>query len=449
MKTIGLDIGTTSISAVVLDTEKKEIILSRNIPNGCFIQTGNAWERIQDAGKLSAKAKTLLDDILLEEPDAERIGMTGQMHGIVYLDEAGNCISPLYTWQDGRGDLPIGDGPSVVSEVRERFGVPAASGYGLLTHLYHVRKGMVPQGAAYICTIMDYLGMQLTGRKAPLTHTSNAASFGFFDVKDNVFFTDVMRDCGMDPKILPETSEKVEVLGTYQGKPLTIALGDNQASFLGAAGLEFGAWLLNVGTGGQISVLSDVFFEAAGIEARPYLEGKYLLAGSTLCCGRAYAILEKFFRAYAKALGHGNREQYVVMAKILEESVRAENGGKGGANIAGDRDEMRVVTKFSGTRIDPTERGSITNISENNFTPAGMIRGVLTGMSQELHDLYLLIHDGTGIPVNTLLGSGNGVRKNELLQKIFTEMFACPITLSRYEEEAAGGAAASTLYAAL
>ncbi len=449
MKTIGLDIGTTSISAVVLDMDKKEIILSRTIPNGCFIQTGNAWERIQDAGKLSAKAKALLDEILQEEPDAERIGMTGQMHGIVYLDAAGNCISPLYTWQDGRGDLPIGDGPSVVSEVRGRFGVPAASGYGLLTHLYHVRKGMVPQGAAYICTIMDYLGMQLTGRKAPLTHTSNAASFGFFDVKDNVFFTDVMRDCGMDPKILPETSEKVEVLGTYQGKPLTIALGDNQASFLGAAGLEFGAWLLNVGTGGQISVLSDVFFEAAGIEARPYLEGKYLLAGSTLCCGRAYAILEKFFRAYAKALGHGNREQYVVMAKILEESVRAENGGMGGANIAGDRDEMRVVTKFSGTRIDPTERGCITNISENNFTPAGMIRGVLTGMSQELHDLYLLIHDGTGIPVNTLLGSGNGVRKNKLLQKIFTEMFACPITLSRYEEEAAGGAAASTLYAAL
>ena len=78
-----------------------------------------------------------------------------------------------------------------------------------------------------------------------------------------------------------------------------------------------------------------------------------------------------------------------------------------------------------------------------------MIRGVLTGMSQELYDLYLLIHDGTGIPVNTLLGSGNGVRKNELLQKIFTEMFACPITLSRYEEEAAGGAVASTLYAAL
>ena len=238
----------------------------------------------------------------------------------------------------------------------------------------------------------------------------------------------------MDPAILPVVSGNVEVLGTYRGIPVTIALGDNQASFLGAAGLEDGAWLLNVGTGGQISVLSDVFFEAPGIEARPYLEGKYLLAGSTLCCGRAYAILEKFFRAYAKALGQGDQEQYGVMRKLLEES-------------GPDPHPMCVVTKFSGTRVDPGERGSITNVSENNFTPAGMVRGVLTGMSQELYDWYGIIHDGTGIPVNRLLGSGNGVRKNRLLQEIFTEMFGSPISLSRYEEEAAGGAATSCLFA--
>ncbi len=434
MKTIGLDIGTTSISMVVLDTEKQEIILSRTIPNGCFITTENGWERIQDAEKLIGKAKALLDEIMDETPDAACVGMTGQMHGIVYLNEKGESISPLYTWQDGRGDLSEDGKASVVQDVRDRFGLPVASGYGLTTHLYHVRHGMVPQDAAFICTIMDYLGMRLTGRKRPLTHTSNAASFGFFDVRNGVFFTDILRECGIDPAILPDVSGNVEVLGTYRGIPVTIALGDNQASFLGAAGLEDGAWLLNVGTGGQISVLSDVFFEAPGIEARPYLEGKYLLAGSTLCCGRAYAILEKFFRAYAKALGQGDQEQYGVMQKLLEES-------------GPDPDPMCVVTKFSGTRVDPGERGSITNVSENNFTPAGMVRGVLTGMSQELYDWYGIIHDGTGIPVNRLLGSGNGVRKNRLLQEIFTEMFESPISLSRYEEEAAGGAATSCLFA--
>ena len=49
MKTIGIDIGTTTISAVVMDTEKRELLTSRTVPNGSFIQTAYEWERIQDA----------------------------------------------------------------------------------------------------------------------------------------------------------------------------------------------------------------------------------------------------------------------------------------------------------------------------------------------------------------------------------------------------------------
>lgn len=52
---------------------------------------------------------------------------------------------------------------------------------------------------------------------------------------------------------------------------LTVAIGDNQASFLGAAGSENNTLLVNMGTGGQISVLTDQYFETEGIEARPFL----------------------------------------------------------------------------------------------------------------------------------------------------------------------------------
>ena len=67
--------------------------------------TANEWEKIQDAGAIVKKAEKLLDDLLDKYPQTERIGLTGQMHGIVYIDQTGTCVSPLYTWQDGRGSL--------------------------------------------------------------------------------------------------------------------------------------------------------------------------------------------------------------------------------------------------------------------------------------------------------------------------------------------------------
>lgn len=70
----------------------------------------------------------------------ETIGLTGQMHGILYIDEDGNCVSPLYTWQDGRGNLPEFDGKSVVCLVKEETGFSISTGYGLATHLYHCKR---------------------------------------------------------------------------------------------------------------------------------------------------------------------------------------------------------------------------------------------------------------------------------------------------------------------
>ena len=143
MKSIGIDIGTTTISLVVLDTEKRMVLESRTISNGTFIETGNDWERIQEPVKIIEKAVGVLNELLAAHKDVETIGLTGQMHGIVYLDNEGECVSPLYTWQDGRGAQPEFDGKSIVQEVHEKTGLTVSTGFGLVTHLYHCRKGIV------------------------------------------------------------------------------------------------------------------------------------------------------------------------------------------------------------------------------------------------------------------------------------------------------------------
>lgn len=78
------------------------------------------------------KDKCLLDELLDRYPDVKQIGLTGQMHGIVYLDQEGSCVSPLYTWQDGRGDISIPGEKSLVEEIRKTCGISVSSGYGLL-----------------------------------------------------------------------------------------------------------------------------------------------------------------------------------------------------------------------------------------------------------------------------------------------------------------------------
>lgn len=58
------------------------------------------------------------------------------MHGIVYLNAEGRSVSPLYTWQDGRGNIcDDKTGKSLLKEIEEKCQYKAASGYGLITHL--------------------------------------------------------------------------------------------------------------------------------------------------------------------------------------------------------------------------------------------------------------------------------------------------------------------------
>lgn len=433
MKIIGIDIGTTSLSFAVTDRDTLSVIRNYTIANDSFIQTGNPWERIQDTEVILSRIRPVLNEILDTYSDIAAIGITSQMHGIVYTDSCGHAVSPLYTWQDGRGALPAFNGRSICRILSEDTNIKAAPGYGLVTHLYNVRKGIVPADASSFCTIGDYLGMILTGRKTPLVHISQAAGMGMFDVEKLKFMREKIADAGTDPAFLPEVTKKFSILGNYKGIPVCVSIGDNQASFLGSVTDRADTVLVNAGTGSQVSVMSRQYIEIPGIETRPLTDSSYLLAGAAVCGGSAYASLEKFFREYAAAAGAPDAPQYDIMKKLLETHAKED-------------DAWRVRTTFAGTRSNPEDTGSITGIRIGNFHPAAMIRGILNGMAEELYELYLLIETGTGTHRTKLTASGNAVRKNPAFQKILEERFRMPLTLVQNEEEAAYGASLCTLY---
>lgn len=96
----------------------------------------------------------------------------------------------------------------------------------------------------------------------------------------------------------------VRALGEYRGAVVSAALGDNQASFLGSVREPEKTAVINMGTGGQISMMSGAPGLLTETERRPLTNEDFILVGSSLCAGRAYSILEKFLRSCASLRAH-------------------------------------------------------------------------------------------------------------------------------------------------
>jgi sedoheptulokinase len=272
---------------------------------------------------------------------------------------------------------------------------------------------------------MDFLGMRLCGLKRAVTHTSVAAGFGLFDVREGSFMKDKLSAIGIDETFLPRVTALSQSIGEWNGIPITVAIGDNQASFMGSMGKNDTSILVNIGTGSQISATSGYCQPKEGVEIRPFINGKYLICGSALCGGAAYAMLERFFRSYAVSAGMQDESQYEIMNALASEAYGKKERG------------LRVDTSFGGKRTDPDHRGSIERIDEQNFTPAALVLGVLKGMCEELYQLY------EAFPQNKthVIASGGAVRKNMVLQKLIADRFGMPVSVNKVIEEAATGAA--------
>ena len=324
------------------------------------------------------------------------------------------------------GAQPGPDGKSTAARLTARTGYPLASGYGLVTLACHQAAGTIPNGAAAVCTIADYLAMRLSGRTAPRLTPSMAASLGLFDGTD--FDRKAVRRAGLPEQLLPEVSEEAELGGGRLR--VFAALGDNQASFLGAGHGRLDAPLVNIGTGSQFSFFTKEHRTVPGLETRPF-PGGWLLTGAPLCGGRSFALLERFFRQTAELVtGTPCPSAYPAMLRALE------------APMPDDVPQFR--TTFAGTRQDPAERAVLSRLDEENFAPVPLLHALLRGMADELSACYRAALKAGCAPAGRLLGSGNGLRRNPALQRAVERSFGLPLTLAAVPEEAACGAALFT-----
>ena len=160
------------------------------------------------------------------------------------------------------------------------------------------------------------------------------------------------------------------------------------------------------------------------------------MVGSSLCGGRAFALLEKFFRETAEMVtGEKVTSAYKGIDSFLEKTEKVEN-------------PISFSTLFCGTRENPEDRAKVENLGIDNFTPGHFVYGVMNGMAEELHEMY---ENGASICEErpcTLIASGNGIRKNKTLQRIVSGYFGMDIKIPKHKEEAAYGSAIFSLTSA-
>ena len=174
----------------------------------------------------------------------------------------------------------------------EAFGntgcLPAAGFLGPSLYWLGLQEAL-PELPVTACFIPDAVVSFLTGATAVCEPTL-AASSGIFDIRANRWDSTLLERLKLPARLFPPVGragdvvgglrpEVAEAIGLAAGTPVTVALGDNQASFIGSAPEPARSLLLNVGTGGQISARTDSFYFIPGLENRPFPGGQYLLIG--------------------------------------------------------------------------------------------------------------------------------------------------------------------------
>lgn len=423
MITLGIDIGTTSICAALYCKEEERVIASRTVRHGAKLPSREGFAHLMDAEGLAELARQLYRELSGCAPaPISGLCVTGQMHGVLYIDGEGNAVSPLYTWMDRRGALLRADGQSFAEYFSALTGFDLKPGYGGLTHLCNLERGEVPCEAVGLCTVMDYAAMKLCNAARPVTDPTNAASLGLFDPERGEFAGEAK---DFFPKVLPSRS----VIGhTAEGVPVFNSIGDNQAGVYYALGSREDAFLLNMGTSTQVSAVSGEVFPAPGLERRPYFDGKNLYVGAGLNGGNVYAALKDFLAQTLYLLGGVEKDDlYPAMNRLL-----TAQEGTGG---------LQADTRLLGSRICPEARGSISNLSMENFDLPCLVNAVAEGILEESRQLYLCLPDSLRKGHREMFLSGNLLRNSEGFRQKAGRIFALPVTLAQAPEEAAAGAA--------
>lgn len=298
---IGADLGTSSLKLSLLNT-KGEIIntVSKSYdlyyPHaGWSEQNPTDWYNAFISG-----VKELVTDI--DASSVCALGIAGQMHGLVVLDENDNVIRNAILWNDGRTDKET-QYLNSINELADYTANMAFAGFTAPKILW--LKENEPESYNRINKIMlpkDYINYLLTG--VHCTDYSDASGMLLLDVKNKCWSEEMLRICGITEKQMPGLYESYEVVGTIKSDiakllglsdnvKVVAGAGDNAGAAVGSATVADGKCNISLGTSGTLFVSADKFPELSNkaIHTFCHADGCYHIMG----CILSAAVCNKWF----------------------------------------------------------------------------------------------------------------------------------------------------------
>jgi xylulokinase len=415
---VGLDVGTTGVKALALSPEGG--VLAR-AEEGYRLSTphpGWAEQDPEDWWQAAARALSALGG----EPVA--IGLSGQMHGLVVLDDQERVLRPAILWNDQRAEAEC-------AEIEERIGLErliqltgnrALTGFTAPKLLWLGRHE--PDTYARIAHVLlpkDYVRLRLTGERA--IDVADASGTLLFDVAHRRWSEEMLEALEVDPDWLPRVLESPDVSGeTQSGVPVAAGAGDQAAAALGAGVDRPGPISVVLGTSGVVFAALPAF--AADPQARVH--------------------------AFCHAVPAGWHAMGVMLSAAG--SLRWLRDILGGANgfdeLTAAADEwpptaegLTFLPYLAGERTphaDPHARGALAGLTLRHDRGA-LVRAVLEGVAYGLRDSLELLRE-LGVAPESGRVSGGGAR-SELWLRILASVLDLPLQRTAADEGSAYGAA--------
>lgn len=283
---IGIDLGTSSCKGILTD-RAGQIIAEHSVSYPVSAPYTN-WSEQAPRDWYVAAIEILHTLSRGREEEIRGVGIAGQMHGLVMLDEHDEVIRPAILWNDGRSAQQTAylNSLGVLPAYTGNMAFPGFTAPKILWVKENEPENFAK--AKKICLPKDYLAYMLTGVFS--SEYSDAAGMLLLDVKNKCWSQEMCKLCGITEDMLPALYESYEVTGKLKpefGLPnavLCAGAGDNAGAAIGTATLRDGDCSISLGTSGTIFLPCDEFNTECGTALHNFAHanGKYHLMGCIL-----------------------------------------------------------------------------------------------------------------------------------------------------------------------
>jgi xylulokinase len=441
MHLLGIDVGTGGTRALIIDaggivvssaTEDHQPFASPHI--GWAEQDPQDWWRA-----CGVAVRKVLEKAQLRGDQIACVGLSGQMHGAVLLDEQERVVRPALIWCDVRTEKQSRELTAKIGGERliQLTCNPALTNFTLTKCLWvreneaenwsRVRSLMLPK---------DYVRLQLTGERA--TDVADASGTLLLDVTNRRWSHEMLELAEIPESLLPALYESPEICGEIssagaaatglqKGTPVVAGAGDQAAGSIGIGVNSPGTVSATIGTSGVVLAATD--HPALNPAGRLHtfchaIPGRWIVMGVTQAAGLSL----RWFRDQFGARCGESVESY---DELIAEASK----------IAAGCDGLLWAPYLMGERtphLDPSARAVLLGLTASH-TRAHVIRAILEGVAFSLRDTFTIFRE-IEVPVRTIRLGGGGARAN-LWRQIQADVYGHAVETVQAEEGAAYGVA--------